>query len=165
MPLEWLLLTSLPVSTFSQAKVIAQWYGIRWCIEVYFHVLKSGCQISELQLETIERQLACLALYMIIAWRIMFITMLARTCSSVDCEVIFDRMEWQAAYIVYHHESPPATPISLGEMVTLVACLGGYLNRKNDAPPGPKTIWRGLQRIRDYAVALDANKHLGERCV
>jgi len=164
-PLEWLLLTSLPVGTFDQAWTIVEWYTVRWCIEVYFHVLKSGCQMKDLQLETLDRKLACLALYMIITWRTMFTTMLGRMCPDVNCEVLFEPMEWKAAYIVLYKKSPPSTPPSLGEMITVVACLGGYMNRKHDDPPGPKVIWRGLQLIKDYAVALEALESLKRRCV
>ncbi len=85
--LEWLLLTRLPVSAFEQAATIVAWYAVRWCIEVYFQVLKNGCQIEHLQLETEERLLPCLALYMIIAWRVLFTLMLGRACPELDCDV------------------------------------------------------------------------------
>jgi hypothetical protein len=163
--LEWLLLTSLPVDTCERASTVVAWYAVRWCIEIYFHVLKSGCQIKELQLETEERQLPCLALYMIIAWRVLFTLMLGRACPDMDCEVLFERKEWQAAYVVCHRTQPPATPPSLGEMVIIIARLGGYLNRKHDGPPGPKTLWIGLQRVADFVIALEATAAVGGSCV
>jgi IS4 transposase len=73
-PLTWLLLTSLPVESFEQASTILEWYVARWEVEVFFKVLKSGCKIEELQLETIDRMEPCLALYLIIAWRTLFVT-------------------------------------------------------------------------------------------
>ena len=163
--LEWLLLTSLPVGTFEQAMTVVAWYAVRWCLEVYFHVLKSGCQIKRLQLETEERLLPCLALYMIIAWRVLFTLMLGRTCPDLDCEVIFERQEWQAVYIVVKRCSPPQKPPRLGELVCLIASLGGYLGRKHDGSPGPKTMWIGLQRMRDFVIALEAREALTMRCV
>ena len=163
--LEWLLLTSLPVSSAEQAQLVVEWYAVRWCIEVWFHVLKSGCQIKELRLTTEERQLPCLALYMIVAWRVLFTMMLGRMCPEIDCEVLFDREEWQAAYIVLHRRKPPGTPPSLGEVVIMVARLGGYLNRKNDDPPGPKAIWTGQQRLFDFVIALEAQRALMKGCV
>jgi hypothetical protein len=131
---------------------VVAWYAVRWCIEIYFHVLKNGCQIKRLQLETEERLLPCLALYMIIAWRVLFTLML--TCPDLDCEGIFERQEWQAAYIVVKRCSPPQKPPRLGELVCLIASLGGYLGRKHDGYPGPKAIWIGLQRMRDFVIAL-----------
>jgi hypothetical protein len=163
--LEWLLLTSLPVDSFEQATTVVEWYGVRWCIEIYFHVLKSGCQIKHLHLETEERLLPCLALYMIIAWRVLFTLMLGRACPDMACDIIFDEQEWRAAYIVVKRCTPPSKPPTLGEMVVWVASLGGYLERKHDGPPGPKVIWIGLQRLRDFAIALEAQELLSERCV
>jgi hypothetical protein len=132
---------------------------------VYFHVLKSGCQIKRLHLETEERLLPCLALYMVIAWRVLFSLMLARATPDLDCEVVFDPQEWQAAYIVVKRCPPPFTPPGLNEMVRLVASLGGYLGRKHDGPPGAKAMWTGLQCLRDFVIALEAQQDVAMRCV
>ena len=70
--------------------------------------------------------------------------------------MIFERQEWQAAYIVVKRCSPPQKPPRLGEIVCLIASLGGYLGRKHDGSPGPKTMWIGLQRMRDFVIALEA---------
>jgi hypothetical protein len=51
---------------------------------------------------------------------------------------------------------------SLDTMVRMVATLGGFLNRKNDGFPGPKTLWIGLQRIPDFVLALAAQRSIGE---
>lgn len=163
--LEWLLITCLPVHSFEQASTVVEWYGVRWNIEIYFHVLKSGCQIEGLQLNTLDRYLPCLAIYMIIAWRVLFALMLGRTCPDMDCEVIFEKEEWQALYIVAKHEKPPEVPPLLGDMVFMLASLGGYLGRKHDSPPGPKALWIGLQRLRDFVIALNANKTVYDTCV
>lgn len=156
----WLLLTSLPVGGFERAATVVAWYAVRWCIEVYFHVLQSGCQIKRPHLETQERLLPCLALYMIIAWRVLFAPMLGRACPDIDCEVIFDPREWRAAYIVVKRSPLPPQPPRLGEVVVWVASLGGYLARKHDGPPGPKAMWIGLQRLRDFVIALEAQESL-----
>jgi len=83
----------------------------------------------------------------------------------MDCEVVFDPQEWRAAYIVVKRSAPPPTPPRLGEVVGWVASLGGYLGRKHDGPHGPKAIWIGLQRLRDFVIAMDAREALEERCV
>lgn len=164
-PLEWLLLTSLPISTLEQASTVVEWYGVRWSIEVFFNVLKNGCQVSRLQLETEERLLPCIGLYLITTWRVLYSLMLGRTCPDLSCEMVFDVSEWKAAYIVVKRCPPPSEPPSLGEMVLLVTCLGGYLGRKNDGPPGPKSMWIGMQRIREFVIALEAQRALIETCV
>ena len=160
-PLEWLLLTNLPVQTPEQASEKLLWYLCRWQVEVYFKVLKSGCRIEELQLETRERLEPALAFYMIIAWRVLYLTMLGRECPELSCDAVFADEEWRAVYLVTQRKPPPAQPPSLDTMVRMVASLGGFLNRKRDGFPGPKTLWIGLQRVPDFVLALEAQRSVG----
>lgn len=157
-PVEWLLLTNLPVDTPAQALEKIQWYLCRWQIEVYFRILKSGCRIEKLQLETRARLEPALALYMIVAWRVLFLTMLGRACPEMPCDVVFDTAEWHAVYIVTARQPPPDTPPSLDQMVRMVAGLGGFLGRKSDGFPGPQTLWIGLQRAADFVLAMEAQR-------
>jgi hypothetical protein len=163
-PLNWLLLTNLPVETAEQAVEKLSWYLCRWQIEVYFKVLKSGCRVEQLQLETRERLEPALAFYMIIAWRVLYLTMLGRECPEMPCDAVFADEEWKAVYLVTQRKPPPAEPPSLDTMVRMVASLGGFLNRKSDGFPGPKTLWIGLQRIPDFVLALEAQRSIGESC-
>jgi hypothetical protein len=157
-PVEWLLLTNLPVDTPAQAIEKIAWYLCRWHIEIFFKILKSGCKIEELQIERRERLEPAIALYMIIAWRVLMLTHLGRTCPELPCDVVFDEAEWKAVYLVTQRQAPPEQPPSLDTMVRMVASLGGFLNRKCDGFPGPKTLWIGLQRAADFALALEAHR-------
>jgi hypothetical protein len=150
--IEWLLLTSLAVATLAQACTVIDYYTCRWENEVFFRVLKSGCTVEELQLETVERFQKCLSLYLIVAWRVLFVMRLGRECPAMPCDVAFSEAEWRAVYQIVKGTAATATP-SLGDMMVMIAQLGGYLNRKHDGPPGPQTIWIGLQRTRDFALA------------
>jgi Transposase DNA-binding/Transposase Tn5 dimerisation domain len=150
--IEWLLLTSLPVGTFTEACDVIHYYTCRWEIEVFFRVLKSGCTVQDLQLETAERFENCLALYLIVAWRVLYAMRLGRECPDLPCEVVFAPEEWRAVSQIARGRPATSMP-SLGEMIIMVAELGGYLNRKHDGPPGPQTLWIGMQRTRDFAIA------------
>ncbi len=161
-PIRWLLLTSLPVDTAEQAIELLQWYLCRWQIEIFFKVLKSGCKVEELQLENLERLEPALAFYMIIAWRVLYLTMLGRTCPELPCNVVFADEEWHAVYIVAKRQPPPEVPPSLDEMVRMVAGFGGFLNRQSDGFPGPQTLWIGLQRSRDFVLAMEAQRAMQE---
>lgn len=152
-PIEWLLLSSLPANTLEEAAKIVEYYLCRWQIEIYNRVLKSGCQIEELQLETTDRLKPCLALYMIIAWRVMYLLMLGRQCPQLPCDALFEESEWKSVYMIVKKQPPPQQPPALSEMVAIIATLGGYINRNKDGPPGPKAMWIGLQRMHDFAIA------------
>jgi hypothetical protein len=157
-PMEWMLLTSLTITSLEKACELLQYYLARWNIEIFFKVLKSGCQVEKLQLEEFERLKTCLAFYLIIAWRILFVTKLGRDYPDLPCSVVFDLQEWQAVYLVTYKQTPPDEPPPLKDMIQMVARLGGHLGRTHDGPPGPKTLWIGLQRARDFVIAIQAQK-------
>lgn len=143
-PVEWILLTNVPVENAVQAYEIIQWYLCRWQIEIYFRILKSGCKIEKLQLATKKRFDACLSLYMIVAWRILYLALLARECPEIPCNIVFSDEEWQIVYMMKFKQKLPKEPPSLNVMLKLIASFGGYLNRKSAKEPGPTTLWIGL---------------------
>jgi len=157
-PLKWLLLTNRAVATAEQAAELLSWYLCRWQIELFFKILKSGCKVEELQLETLERLEPALSLYLIIAWRVLYLTMLGRICPELPCDVVFAEEEWHTVYIVTHRQPPPATPPPLNDMVRMVASFGGFLNRKGDGFPGAETLWIGLTRCHDFVIAMQAQR-------
>jgi hypothetical protein len=147
-PIEWMLLTTIPTTDAGQAIERVQWYTCRWTIEVWHRVLKTGCRIEARQLETVERLAVALTLYSIVAWRLLYATMLTRTDPDIPCSVLLSEPEWQALYCSIHRVAKPsATPPALGTVLTWIAKMGGYLARKNDGPPGPQVIWRGFQHL------------------
>ena len=95
--------------------------------------------------------LPCLAVYLIVTWRTLFVCRLGREFPEISCEAVFEPAEWKSVYHVVHKTPPPSTPPALQEMVRMVAQLGGYINRKRTDEPGPQTIWLGLQRTHDIA--------------
>ncbi len=155
-PICWLLLTSLEATTLDQAIQVIDYYLRRWEIEVFHKILKSGCTVEKLQFETPARLLPCLCLYMIIAWRIHYLTKLGRSGPELPCSVVFDEAEWKPVMRILKGPGAEKTEPTLGEFIILVAQLGGHLNRKSDGPAGPQTIWRGLSRVRDWAICWRA---------
>jgi hypothetical protein len=153
-PVEWMLLTTLPVETLEQACEKLDWYARRWGIEVFHRTLKSGCQIETRQLGHADRIEACLAVDLVVAWRIFHLAKLGRETPDVPCTVYFEEIEWQALVeFIRKDPVPPAQPPTLREAMRMVAGLGGFLGRKGDGEPGTKTLWLGLQRLDDIAHA------------
>lgn len=149
----WLLVTTLPIDTVSQILTVVEYYAARWIIETYFRVLKTGCQVERIMLETKSRLLNCLAMYNIIAWRVLYLTYLNRTCPTLPCTAVFTDEEWQPAWRIVRKSAPPPTPPPLNEFLKLVTHLGGYNNRATEPPAGPKPIWTGLRRMLDFSTA------------
>lgn len=148
---EWLLLTSLPIDTIDQVRLIVQYYCTRWMIEIFFRTLKSGCRVEERRFEDVSRFLPCLAVYLIVTWRVLLVCRLGRSCPEISCEAVFEPGEWRPVYQLVKRKEPPKQPPKLQEMVRIVAQLGGYVNRKRNDEPGPQTVWLGLQRMHDIA--------------
>jgi hypothetical protein len=155
-PIEWILLTDLPINTVEDVLHVIDYYMCRWQIEIFFRVLKSGCKVEESQLEKAERFEPYLALCMIVAWRVMYVMMLGRECPDLPCDVALDDDEWQAVYATVKKAPPPAQPPTMKTMVGLIASLGGWLGRPCDGEPGPKAMWVGMQRMTDLALGWRA---------
>lgn len=150
-PIEWILLTSLPIDTAELVRLVIQYYQVRWMIEIFFRTLKSGCRVESRRFEKLERLEPCMAVYLIVTWRTLFACRMARELPDVSCEAVFEPQEWRSVHCVVHKTAPPKTPPTLQTMVRMVAQLGGYVNRKRPDEPGPQTVWLGLQRMHDLA--------------
>jgi hypothetical protein len=151
-PIQWLLLTSLPITCVDEAAEKIEWYRHRWKIERFHYVLKSGCGVEELQLETVDRLQNAIALYSIIAWWLLWITYENRLHPDASCTVVLKKHEWQSLWCMANQNpNPPKEAPSLQEAVRMIARLGGFMGRKNDGSPGTKVLWRGLRRLYDIA--------------
>ena len=155
--LEWMLLSTLPVTNFEQACEKLDWYTTRWMIEVFHRTLKSGCRIEQRQHHNATTLENCLAVDMVIAARILHLTWIGRTCPDLPCTVYFEDNQWKAMYCFLNKTpKPPKKVPSIREFIGWVARLGGHLGRKCDGEPGTKALWLGLPRMDDisemYAV-------------
>jgi hypothetical protein len=148
--LEWLLLTTLTIDSAQAALRVVEWYQARWGIEVWHKVLKSGCGMEMRQLADAARLKRLLSLLSVIAWRILYATMLVRSLPDASCEVLLELEEWQAlACRIQRTATPPDTPPSLQQAVRWIAQLGGVPARTHDGHPGPLVLWKGFQRLID----------------
>ncbi len=152
-PICWLLLTSLAVDSLEDALRYVRWYSYRWLIERYHFTLKSGCRLEDLQLEHAARIQRALATYLIVAWRLLWLTYEARRNPDQPCTDVLQTHEWQALHCTIHQTPVPSSvPPTLRQAVHWIARLGGFLDRRSDGEPGVKTIWLGLRRLSDIAA-------------
>ena len=151
-PLEWMLLTSLPVAEAEAAWQVVEYDRPRWQIERFFHVLKQGCQVEALQLQTRARLEAAVAVYLIVAYRILQLQGRAKVEPNASALTAFSPGECQTLGQIHQPRLAPEA-LDLREATRRLARLGGYTARKSDGPPGPKTLWLGWQRLADFIAA------------
>lgn len=154
-PLVWVLLTTLPMENLAQARRALELYLCRWEIELLHRVIKSGCRVEEMQQRFDFRLKPAIVLYLIVAWRLLYVLRLGRECPELPCDLVFDASEWKSVVVVLKGRAALAQQPTLGEMTGFVAELGGYLARKNGPPPGMKSMWIGMMRVADFAVCWD----------
>lgn len=160
-PIVWRLLTNRRVDNIAQALEILDWYRCRWEIEMFFDILKVGCKVEKLQLDTKERIEKALMMYMIVAWRVMYLMRLGRTCPELPADLVFDPLEWKSSYLLNKQSLPDGIP-TINSVIRNLAMLGGFLGRKSDGEPGTKSIWKGLQRVQDCIYGIQLAREIQE---
>lgn len=158
-PLVWRLLTNRTIDTAEQAIELIDWYLCRWEIEMFFDVLKVGCEVESMQLKDRERIEKALILYMIVAWRVMYLMRLGRQCPDLSAELFFEPLEWKITYGLNKMRIPEKVPC-LNDVIRNLAKLGGFLARKSDGEPGTKKIWQGFQRMQDALYGVYMAQHI-----
>jgi len=152
-PVEWRLLTNRVADGFAAAIKLIDWYRCRWEIETFFHVLKNGCRVEALQLGNVAKLELALAVYLVVSWRLARLVKLGRTHPDLEASALFTETEWKGAYILAK-KAIPKKPPTTRELVRQIAMLGGFLGRKGDGEPGVKTLWFGMQRLRDFVEGM-----------
>lgn len=145
-PIDWLLLTTVATATFEEALRMLTWYSRRWGIEVFHRVLKSGCRIEDRRLEDIESVESCLAIDMVVAWRVQWMTMIGREQPDTPSDQILHEEEWQVL-CVWATRQIPDQPPTAGEAMRWIGRMGGWLCRGKNDHPGTTCLWRGLGRL------------------
>jgi hypothetical protein len=158
---DWMLLTTVEVSSFSDALERICWYTVRWGIELFHRILKSGCRIEDRRLSDVTSLRKCLAFDLIIAWRTHALMKASRETPDAPCDDLVNEDEWKVLYAVARDEPPPSTTPPIRPVVRLIAKLGGFLARNHDGEPGMITIWRGITRLQSMVCgAKAALRHL-----
>lgn len=155
------LITNLPVRSKAEAIEKIDWYAMRWKIETFHKILKSGCRAEGSRLRTADRLTNLIAIYCIVSWRIFWMPMLNRVDPHSSAELAFTESEIQALdRLQPDKESWVPRPHTLSRYLTKLAKLGGYLVRKNDPPPGNAVMWRGLTWLTDIILGLRIAREL-----
>ncbi len=155
-PILWKLVTDLEVGDLDGAIEKIRWYSTRWKIEVFHKILKSGCRAEDAKLRTADRLANLVALFCIVSWRVLWMTMMARTAPEADPAIAFTATEITILdRLIGDSGNRGAKPGTLQLYLTKLSRLGGYLARTSDPPPGNSVVWRGLRRLVDIQLGAE----------
>jgi hypothetical protein len=152
---DWKLITNLPIQSRKDVLEKLSWYTMRWKVETFHRVLKSGCKAEASKLRTAERIVNLIAIFCILSWRIFWMTMLNRVAPAASPRKAFSKMETSVLdRLIQSRTSGTTRAATLGSYITQIARLGGYLARAKDPPPGNAVIWRGVSRLTDIELGF-----------
>lgn len=152
---NWKLITDLPITSRKQALEKLQWYAMRWKIETFHKILKSGARSEEAKLRSASRLANLIAVLCLLSWRIFWMTMMNRVEPNADPKIAMTEIEIQLpCHAVKNKGQPSSQPKTLQHALLLLAKLGGYLARVHDPPPGNLILWRGLARLTDIQIGF-----------
>ena len=147
------------MASAADAQQMLHWYTLRWRIEDYFRVLKSGCKVEELQHHSAERLQRAIAIKMVVGWRIQLMVRLGRELPDLPAELLFSDAELRVLTVFAKSRQRPP-PARLGDAVELVARLGGWLGHTRD-PPGAQLMWHGYTQLVAMTFAFELRDEHG----
>ena len=153
--IDWKLITNLPVKSRNDAVRMLSWYALRWKIETFHKILKSGCKAEDSRLRTAERLANLLSVFCILSWRIFWMTMMNRSTPDASPLLALSSLEVRLLdRLVPNKAARQQSKPSLSVYLTKLARLGGYLARAHDPPPGNLVMWRGISRLTDIQLGF-----------
>ncbi|MBI4839536.1 MAG: IS4 family transposase [candidate division NC10 bacterium] len=159
-PIDWMLLSTVETQSVEQARERLAWYSRRWGIEVYHRTVKSGCRIQDRRLEDANSLEACLAIDLVVAWRVYWLTMAARERPEAPCAQFLSHEEWRVLS-AWATGTMADTPPGAQQVARWIGKLGGWLARGKHDNPGTTCMWRGLVRlpniVQGYLLALQVH--------
>jgi len=159
-PIDWMLLTTVKTESFEDACQRLNWYGRRWGIEVYHRTIKSGCRIEDRRFDDTDSLESCLAIDLVVAWRVYWLTMMGRERPDTPCDQILSEEEWRVLS-AWATGNMTTTAPSAQQATRWIGRLGGWLTRGKEDNPGTTCVWRGLVRlptmVQGYLLALQVH--------
>jgi len=158
--LDWKLITNLPVRSRKEALEKLAWYTMRWKIETFHKVLKSGCRAEASKLRTADRITNLIAVFCILSWRIFWMTMMNRVAPDAPPAIALTPVETRVLDLLIGADGTHGCQqYPLSRYLAKIARLGGYLACAKDPPPGNTVMWRGLSRLTDIELGFLVGAH------
>jgi hypothetical protein len=127
---------------------------MRWRIETFHKILKSGCRAEASKLRTAQRIVNLIAIFCVLSWRIFWMTMMNRVAPAAPPLVALTGVETHLLDTLTPETPKRRRKATLSTYLIKIARLGGYLARAKDSPPGNMVMWRGLSRLTDIELGF-----------
>jgi hypothetical protein len=160
-PIDWKLITNLPVTCKADVVQKLEWYALRWKIELFHKVLKSGCRVEASKLRSAERLANLIAILCVLAWRVLWLCMVNRVSPDLPARLVFTDTEIDLLERLVPAKAGSPRKRAIGSFLTRLARLGGYLGRVRDPPPGNMLLWRGMARLTDIHLGFSLARDVG----
>lgn len=145
-PVEWMLLSTLPVTTPEEARLVIGYYRQRWQIEEWHRCLKQGCALEQAQLKTGAALGRLAAVLGVVAVRLLQLRDCARDERTATAPAR-DHLPALHVQVAARLARRPADALSVQDYWRQLAQLGGWLGRKHDPPPGWLALWQGWRHL------------------
>jgi Transposase Tn5 dimerisation domain/Transposase DNA-binding len=140
--IQWILVTTLPGGKEADAGRVVRYYACRWVIERWHYTLKSGCRVEKLQIDDAASLKNALAVYGMVAWRLLWLTQWARVEPKQPAGTVVDAEERAVL-----EQASGRQVETVQEVVRAIARLGGFAGSPSEGEPGVKSVWLGLRRL------------------
>ena len=150
----------MPVRSAEDARRILQWYALRWRIEDYFRILKSGCKVEELQHHSAERLERAIAIKMVVGWRIQLMVRLGREVPELPAEVLFSDIELRVL-ATFARSRSLAPPPALGRGGRAARSSRRVVWARTRDPPGAQLLWHGYTQLAAMSFAFELRDEYG----
>jgi hypothetical protein len=155
-PLEWVLLTNVPVTDETAARERAYWYECRWVIEEYHKAQKTGCGIEDVQFTSAQALQPMIALLSVVAVTLLNLREAGRDDAKADQPATASVDRRSVAVLTAWRYKTPKPDVTVREFYLALARLGGHQNRRRDRPPGWVVLWRGWMRLQNMLDGAEA---------
>ena len=153
--ISWKLMTDLSITSRKEAIEKLNWYAMRWKIETFHKILKSGCKAESSKLRTAGRLANLICVFCILSWRIFWMTMINRCYPDASPKLAFTNIEISLIDNLVKNNNNHSQSKKLSYYLAQLAKLGGYLARTSDPPPGNTVMWRGISRLTDIELGFN----------
>ena len=152
--IAWKLLTNLPVKTLEAAIEKLNWYALRWKIEVFHKILKSGCKAEESKLRSSERLANLIAIFCIIGWRVFWLTMLHRAEPDLPPAIALDTTELRLLDELVKTKPGVNRKATVSDYMIKIAQTRWLSEPRLRSPSGNMVMWRGMSKLNDIHLGF-----------